>query len=166
MRWIIATLSACVLLFSGCAQPATTVAANKDLAADESAIRAADARWLKAAKERDAAGEGAVFAADGVAYREHLNPLVGPKAVEAFADKFRTDNSKSTTTWSTDVITIAASGDLATQTGEYHMTGLGPAGDREDKGRFLTVWKKVNGEWRVAHDIGSTTMPEAATLKK
>jgi ketosteroid isomerase-like protein len=41
-----------------------------------------------------------------------------------------------------------------------------PKGDREDKGRFVTVWKKVNGEWKVAHDIGSTTMPETATEKK
>jgi len=48
---------------------------------------------------------------------------------------------------------------MAIQTGEYHFSGLGPKGDVEDKGRFLTVWKKVGGNWKVAHDIGSTTMP-------
>ena len=39
-------------------------------------------------------------------------------------------------------------------------------GNGEDKGRFVTVWKKVNGEWKVAHDIGSTTMPEPPPEKK
>jgi ketosteroid isomerase-like protein len=48
--------------------------------------------------------------------------------------------------WSTDAIRVAASGDVAIQTGEYHLTRMGPKRDGEDKGRFLTVWKKVNGE--------------------
>ena len=34
------------------------------------------------------------------------------------------------------------------------------------QGRFVTVWKKVGSEWKVAHDIGSTTMPEAPSEKK
>jgi len=57
---------------------------------------------------------------------------------------------------------MAESGDLAIQTGEYHLTSLGPKADGDDKGRFVTVWKKVNGEWKVAHDIGSTTSPDPA----
>ena len=71
-----------------------------------------------------------------------------------------------TTAWSTESIHIADSGDLAIQTGEYHTTGIGANGEREDKGRFVTVWKKVGGEWKVAHDIGSTTMAEAPPEKK
>jgi hypothetical protein len=52
------------------------------------------------------------------------------------------------------------------QTGQYHVTGIGANGDPEDTGRFVTVWKKVGGESKVAHDIGSTTMPEAPPEKK
>jgi ketosteroid isomerase-like protein len=55
---------------------------------------------------------------------------------------------------------------LAIQTGEYHVTGMGPKGNGEDKGRFLTVWKKVDGEWKVAYDMGSTTTPEPPPAKK
>jgi ketosteroid isomerase-like protein len=51
--------------------------------------------------------------------------------------------------------------DVAVETGSYHLTGLGPKGDIEDRGRFLTVWKKVDGEWKVAYDMGATTMPAA-----
>ena len=145
--------------------PLPEAVARPDLAAEDKAIRDADARWLKAAQARDAAGEAAAFASDGVAYREHVEPMIGPAAFQAFTTKFRTDNPKSSTTWSTDTIRIAESGDIAVQTGQYHLTGLGPNGDREDKGRFVTVWKKVNGDWKVAHDISSTTMPEPAPRK-
>ena len=73
---------------------------------------------------------------------------------------------RSSSTWTTDSVRIADSGDLAIQTGEYHVTGIGAKGEREDKGRFVTVWKKTAGEWKVAYDIGSTTMPEAPPEKK
>ena len=155
MQSLSRTLVVTALLFlAACSKP--------DLAREEQAIRESDARWLKAAQARDAAGEAAIFASDGVAYREHIDPLVGPAAFQAFTTKFATDNPKVSTTWSTDAIRIAESGDVAIQTGEYRLTGLGPKADGEDKGRFVTVWKKVNGEWKVANDIGSTTSPDAA----
>ena len=102
-----------------------------------------------------------MFASDGVGYREHVDPLVGPAAFQAWAAKQYENNPKQSPTWTTDSIRVADSGNLAIQTGQYHLTGIGPQGDREDRGRFVTVWKKENGEWKVAHDIGSTTMPEA-----
>lgn len=167
--FVVVALLAIASLLTACSPPAPPpapeTAAKPDLAAEERAIRDADARWLKAAMARDAQAEAAVFASDGVAYREHVDPLVGPAAFQAFAMKFAADNPKASTTWSTDDISVAASGDLAVQTGQYHLTGLGPKGDREDRGRFVTVWKKVNGEWKVARDIGSTTMPETTPQK-
>lgn len=158
--------AALVFLLGACSQPAPTPAGKTDLASEEKAIRDMDASWLKASQGRDAAGAAAVIASDGVAYREHVDPLVGPAAFQAYETKFQTDNPKLSVMWTTDTIRIAESGDLAVQTGEYHLTGLGPNGNGEDKGRFVTVWKKANGEWKVAHDIGSTTLPEVAAEKK
>jgi len=156
-----------VVLVAACAQPAPPAPAPKpDLAAEEKAIRDMDARWLQAAQARDAAGEAVLFANDGVAYREHVDPLVGPAAFQAYEAKFQTDNPKASVMWTTDAVQVASSGDLAIQTGGYHFTGLGPKGDAEDKGRFVTVWKKTNGEWKVAHDIGLTTMPAAPAETK
>jgi uncharacterized protein (TIGR02246 family) len=158
------------LFVGACAQPAPAPApapvAKPDLAAEEKAIRDQDARWMKVTQARDAKGEAAMFASDGVAYREHSAPLAGPAAYEAFETKFFADNPKADTTWTIDGVRVAASGDLATETGAFHTTGLGPKGDGEDKGHFVTVWKKVGGEWKVAYDIGATAMPEAPMKKK
>jgi len=159
-----AVLAALVLLVGGCSQPAPAPVAGPDLASEERAIRDMDARWLQAAQAKDAAGEAAMFAEDGVAYREHVEPLAGPAAYQAYVTKFQADNPMVNVTWTTDAIRIADSGDLAVQTGEYHLTALGPRGDREDRGRYVTVWKKVGDAWKVAHDIGSTTMPGPANI--
>lgn len=165
MKRLMVLNAALVFLLGACSQPVPTPDSKTDLASEEKSIRDTDASWLKASQGRDAAGAAAVFASDGVAYREHVDPLVGPAAFEAYETKFQTDNPKLNVMWTTDAIRIAESGDLAVQTGEYHLTGLGPNGIGEDRGRFVTVWKKVNGEWKVAHDIGSTTSPEVAAEK-
>lgn len=154
------------LLVIACSPSAPAPASKPDLSAEEKAIRDVDASWLKAAQARDAAGEAAIFASDGVAYREHVDPLVGPAAFQTWDTKLYADNPRQTTNWTTESIQIADSGELAIQTGQYHVTGIGANGDREDTGRFVTVWKKVGGEWKVAHDIGSTTMPEVPPAKK
>ncbi len=149
-------LAALVFLAAACSQPAPP---KLDLAAEEKAIHDMDARWLKAMQAHDAVGEAAVFASDGVEYRLHLEPLVGPAAIEAFDTRFFAKNPRFAVSWSTDEVHIADSGDLAIQTGEYQASGLGATGDQEDKGRSLTVWKKVEGQWRVAHAMVSSTMP-------
>jgi ketosteroid isomerase-like protein len=131
-----------------------------DLAAEERAIRAADAQWLKASQAKDAAGEAAVIASDAMVYRANENPIAGPAAFQAYAEKTYKENPKMSGGWTTDKITVAASGDMAVQTGTYNLEGLGPKGDVKDAGKFVTVWKKVGGAWKVAYDVGSTTMPD------
>lgn len=160
MRIVIRSTLLLVVLAAACARPAPPAPPAPDLAAAEKAIRDADARWLQAAQAKDAAAEAASLAPDGIAYREHVDPLVGPAAFQAYMEKQYTENPKSNITWTTNAIQVAASGDVATQTGSYHLTGVGPKGDGEDKGRFVTVWKKVGSGWKVAHDISVTSMPE------
>jgi len=148
-------LAALVFWAAACSQPAPL---KLDLAAEEKAIRDMNARWLKAVQAHDAVGESAVFASDGVEYRLYLEPLVGPAAIEAYDTRFFANNPKFAVSWSTDEVHIADSGDLAIQTGEFQASGLGATGDQE-RGRSLTVWKKVESQWRVAHAMVSSTMP-------
>jgi uncharacterized protein (TIGR02246 family) len=164
MRNIARSALALIVLAAACTAPAPAPPPAPDLAAAEAAIRAADARWLKAAQAHDAAAEAAVYATDGVAYRAHHEPMVGPAAFQAYSEKEYAENPKLAVNWTTTSLVVAASGDLAVQTGTVHVTGLGPKGVGEDRSRFVTVWKRVNGDWKVAHDIGSTTMPD--TTKK
>jgi uncharacterized protein (TIGR02246 family) len=154
-----------IVLTAACSQPAPPPPSEPpgpNLAAEERAIRDADSRWLKAAQTRDAAGEAAMIAPDGVVYREHVDPIAGPAAFQAYVEKDYAANPKATTNWTTDSVRVAASGDLAIQTGTYEIKGLGPKGVGDDRGRFVTVWRKLGNEWKVANDISTSTVPEPA----
>src|SRR5215471_9815699 len=132
-----------------------------DPAADEQAIRALATRWQKALLDRDAATQASMFAPDGVSYHDGQEPLVGPGAILAWETRAVTNHPKAKITSTTDRIQISASGDLAVQTGEGRLTSLGEHGEDQQvhRQRFVTVWKKVNGEWKVAHDIAVNITP-------
>jgi len=132
-----------------------------DLAADEMAIRALAAQWRKALLDRDAATQAAMFAPDGVSYHDSQEPLVGPAAILAWESRSAAEHPKARITSTTTAIRIAASGDLAVQSGEGSLTSLGANGEDQavHRQRFVTVWKKINGEWKVAHDIAVNTTP-------
>jgi ketosteroid isomerase-like protein len=102
-----------------------------------------------------------MFAPDGIEYHDGQNPLVGPAAVLAWEERAAASHPKAKITTDTDQILIAASGDLAVQSGEGKITGLGANGEDTSvrRQRFVTVWKKIGGEWKVAHDIAVNITP-------
>jgi len=142
------------VLISGCVS-----APQPDLAADERAIRDLAARWQKALLDRDAATQASMFAGDGVSYHDGQEPLVGPAAILEWEKNAVTKHPKAKITSKTTELRIAASGDVAIQSGEGQLTDLGENGEDHTvrKQRFVTVWKKVEGQWKVAHDIAVNT---------
>ena len=68
-------------------------------------------------------------------------------------------NLKEDPTWSTDRVEIATSGDLAIEYGSWKTTSLGQDGTEEDYGKYVTIYRKVNGTWKISGDIGQTTKP-------
>jgi len=130
-------------------------------AADDRAIRELSGRWQQALLARDADGQAAMFADDGVSYHDGQEPLIGPAAVRAWESMSKTSHPKAIITSTTDAIQIAEAGDLAVQTGEGRLTNLGENGEdkKVHRQRFVTVWKKVDGQWKVAHDIAVNVTP-------
>jgi ketosteroid isomerase-like protein len=159
MRTKVAALGLALTLVA-CASPPPPPAAP-DLAAAEQAVRAKDAMWIAAAAARDAAGAAAMFADDGMAFRDMAEPLTGPAAYQEYQTRFYADNPKVVSTWTTRSILVAPSGDVAVQNGSYADSAAGPKGDKESRGNFVTVWKKVGDEWKVVADIGQPILPPA-----
>ena len=131
-----------------------------DLKTEEQAIRSTSMKWLELVKNHDAAGEAALFANDGIEYNENQEPSVGPVAIQKSLTQTQKQNPKEVVNWTTDRVEIAASGDLAVEYGSYTITGLGLNGTGTDHGKYVTVYRKVNGTWKVVADIGSSTKPK------
>jgi ketosteroid isomerase-like protein len=162
MRRSLPLLLFVVLLTAACAPPAAAppppAAPQVDLAAEETALRAADAAWLKAAQARDAAGEVAALAPNAIVVRQNQPPMDNA-AFAPYLTKDYAENPKAQTNWTTDTIRIAESGAWAVQTGQWVITNAGSKGDETDSGRFVTIWTKVDGAWKVAQDTSVSTTP-------
>ena len=143
-----------VLVISGCSS-----SRQPDLGADEKAIRELAARWQQALLARDASTQAAMFAEDGISYHDGQEPLVGPAAILEWEKNAVVSHPKAKITSTTTELRIAAAGDMAIQAGEGQLTDMGENGEDHTvrRQRFVTVWKKVNGEWKVAHDIAVNT---------
>lgn len=144
-RWSSPLLLAGILA-AGCA-PAEPAAPNVDLAAEEAAIRTRS-QAVSAAEQRKDAAAAAAFYAEDVTVHPSGSPAVSGRAAfqEFFAglmSQLPPDASLVSTTGS---ITVAASGDMAVETGTTQFTIGGTA----TAGKYLVVWRKINGEWMVA----------------
>ena len=56
-------------------------------------------------------------------------------------------------------IEVSSSGDLAYDYGWYTFDFDTDNGRVMDKGKYIVVWKKVGGVWKVAADIFNTNLP-------
>jgi len=135
---------------AACAKQATV-----DVAAEEQAIRDASVAWMKASQAHDWAAASANLAPDGMSFPDHEEPLVGPAAVQAHAEAHAAEMANMALSWTTEKVVVAASGDLAYEVGSWTVTNAG----KEDKGKYVTVWQKVNGTWKAGADVGVSTMP-------
>ena len=62
-------------------------------------------------------------------------------------------------TWTPERILVAASGDLASDYGRIETTWRSPTGLNTEVDKYLTVWKKVDGKWKVLYDTYATNAP-------
>ena len=148
------------LLIAACAAPAPE--ATVDIAAEQDAIRAISSEWLQHARDRDAAAIAAFIMDDGVRVLENRDPIVGVDAIrEQIAADFAA-NPNQTPDFGSERIEISESGDMAVEYGRYDDTNLGADGTGQDSGRYMTLYKKVNGEWRVMIDFVVSTTPEGS----
>jgi uncharacterized protein (TIGR02246 family) len=152
--------AAIVLALGACAAQTSS---SVDMAAEEQAIRAVSARWLELERSDDAAGIAALFTADGIVFREDRDPIAGQSAVQAHMVRSFQENPTEIVDWSTDHVDIAASGELATERGSWSVKNSGLSGTVEDHGSYITVYRKIDGEWKVLADMSVSTAPAAAT---
>ena len=60
---------------------------------------------------------------------------------------------------------VSAAGDLAYEYGVNRFVLVGPEGDLLDMGKYLVVWKKIEGEWFVVALAFTSDAPEPVPLE-
>ena len=116
--------------------------------------------WLAASQAKDFAKVAANFAPDGIAFwTPGADPLVGPAAIQAFAEASVAKMPNYSPSWTTDNVVVAASGDMAVQVGSYVFSD---AGKEVGRGKYVTTWRQVDGVSKVITDMNMSTVPATA----
>lgn len=134
-----------VALLGGCA-----AAPQVDIEAETAAVHARSDAVVAAEAAQDAEASTVFWAPDAIVQPAGSPQLQGRDAVLALYREFFEGGMLKDFSGTTSHLEVAASGDLAFEYGVNRMVVAGPDGDLLDIGKYLAVWKKIDGEWYIA----------------
>ena len=137
-----------------------------NLAAEEVAIRKADAEWLNAAQSRDLEAWVSYYATDVVLLPPNAAAATPRASVrKPIAELLALPNVS--IAWHPTRVEVARSGELAYLTGAYTLSYIDARGATvADRGKLLEVWKKqIDGSWKCSVDTWNSDLPLAAPAK-
>ena len=133
-----------------------SVAGAARVEADE--VRAVSARWLEVVGTRDATRVAAFYAVDGTFLAPNAPLAHGREAIGAVWSQLLSAPNLALQ-WAPASVEVARASDMACEIGTYELAMDGPAGRIEDDGKYVVVWRKVDGRWQVAADIFNSSRP-------
>ena len=153
MKNLFLTLSAIILL------AITSCQESIDIESEKQAIRdmVKTAFEVENQKDVDAIMELGYFAEDVIAQGPNMPQINGLEAIRNFYTEFF-KILDSIEGGSTEII-ISEAGDMAWDYGWNRAVYKGPDGPIKDEGKYLEVWKKINGEWKVVAISFSSDKP-------
>jgi uncharacterized protein (TIGR02246 family) len=142
-------LTAVGLLTLALALPLPAFAQTGDLSAQIAKVGQA---WEKAYNAGDAAAVTALYTKDAKVMAPEAEPASGTKAIQAFFAADIAQGAKNTLTQG-DVVGF---GDYALETGGWVATTAD--GKHLDHGPYMTLYKKVDGGWKIYRDTWNSSM--------
>jgi ketosteroid isomerase-like protein len=119
----------------------------------KSFIDSINAKFSEEIKRGDSVALAAHYSADAELLFANSEPIKGKDILSAWAGLINMGVKEMNFT--TTDITVNA--DLLAETGKYEI--LGDKNALIDRGKYLVVWKKENGEWKLFRDMGNTSLP-------
>jgi len=141
-----------VLLFVSCER------APEDTAEVRWAIEAITEQYADAFKRGDAAAIAALYTEEARVLPPNGLTVVGREAIQNFyqgaIDACGCDDFQLTT------LEVGVVRDLAYEIGEYTSTIQPEEGEAiRDQGKYVAIWKRENGEWKLDVDIWNSRLP-------
>jgi len=129
-----------------------------DAVADEQAIRGQVDHWLKLVKAKDAAGIALLYTDDGAVMPPNGPIGKGQAAIEqTWASMMKTPGFD--LAFVPEQIILSSSGDMALDRGTYKLAVTPNGTAQTDTGKYVVVWRKVDGKWKAAADIFNSDLP-------
>lgn len=131
-------------------------------AADDAArIRAGTESWAKSFNAGNAGAVVAIYADDAVLMPPGAPPARGTAAIkEAIAKEIAGAKKGGVTFVLGTNDDVSVSGDMAWHSGAYFV--MDKANKPVETGKYLEVWERKNGKWRIVRDVWNSNGAEAA----
>jgi uncharacterized protein (TIGR02246 family) len=120
----------------------------------ESAIEAANAQFSAAAAKGDGVGLAALYAADGQVLPAGGDVIRGRDAIQKFWQGALDSGIAGV---GLKTLEVFAQGPTATEVGQYELTDK--TGKVLDHGKYIVIWKREGGHWKLLRDMFSTNVP-------
>jgi ketosteroid isomerase-like protein len=135
-------------------------------AADEAAVRKADADWVKAAQTKKVDDWVAFYTDDAAVLPPNDKTATGKDNISKIITGLLGLPNLSVS-WTPTKVEVAKASDLAYLYGTYQLSFTGPDGKPvDDHGKTLEIWKKqADGNWKCIVDTWSTDLPMPAPAK-
>jgi uncharacterized protein (TIGR02246 family) len=130
-----------------------------DVAAEERAIRDLDKKWVEAVAVKDTVAVTNMYAEDAEFLVPEAPRVSGRAAIRsAWAQLLQAPNLAFH--FEPTRVFVSSAGDIAYETGSYHLAYDLPKGKRlEDVGKYVVAWRKLGNEWKVQYDIFNSDKP-------
>ncbi len=139
-------------VIAGCSQTEVV-----DVEAESAAIRELGRQWRDALTANDFDAILGFYAETAMEMPANTPIVVGHQAIRAWYESWLT--TEVVNIWTTEVIEVAASGDLAYERGTYDFSMDAPDGPIKDVGKYVLIWKKIGGQWKAIIDISNSDLP-------
>ncbi|MEO5985224.1 MAG: DUF4440 domain-containing protein [Ferruginibacter sp.] len=123
-----------------------------DLSSAKSSIEAENAKFMEAFKKGDSAAAASNYSQDAMMLPPNSEP-VGKAGIASLWGSFMGMGVKEVKLVVDD---IAGNAEIISETGHYEI--LAAENKMLDKGKYVVVWKPVNGVWKMYRDIWNTSM--------
>ena len=135
-------------------------------AADEAAVRKADADWATAGQSKQVDAWVAFYSDDAVVLPPNEQAASSKDSIhKTVGDLLALPGL--TVSWKAAKVEVARSSDIAYVQGTYELGITGPKGKpMADHGKYVEVWKKQpDGNWKCAVDTWNSDLPPPPTSK-
>ncbi len=117
-------------------------------------IQAAEESFMATFKRGDAAGVAALYTTDGQLLPTHSDFVTGAEAIRAFWQGAMDMGIKEA---KLEAVEAEGHGDTAIEVGKYTL--LAEGGQVADAGKYVVIWRKVDGVWKLHRDIWNSSQP-------
>jgi len=156
-RWMLPLLS--IALAAGCSNMQQEAKPVVDTAAISVQVDSINQGFGAAMNAKDSTASAGFYADDARLMPAGMARVDGKDAIRSALAGFQATPGLTFEATSTEKM-VSEAGDLVVDIGTYHMNWTGAKGKPvEEVGKYVTVFKKVNGEWKIVVDTFNSDKP-------